>query len=159
MSSELRFQAWRLRGAWLYELKQYAKAEEAHLQAIGRYPAEYAPLQPDLSEAYRFLGLTQWSQDRLEEAVPNLARAVELNARSIWAHIHYGKALYAHDQHEAAASELDMALQLGRSNPAIWKNIITFWRSAGNTPKVAEICGQAQANGLVEAVQSECADR
>jgi Tfp pilus assembly protein PilF len=46
---------------------------------------------------YRFLGLSQWAQGKTSKAVSSLKKAIELNERNTWAHIHLavGKRLTA----------------------------------------------------------------
>jgi len=157
LSSRIRFQAWHTWGTWLYELHRVAEAETAFEQAVKIAPDDQQ-LRPLLSESYRFLGLTQWDQGQLDQALVSLEKAVALNTRSPWAHIHYGKVLYLQNHAHASATEAQFsaALKLYPENAMIWKNVYDFWRWVGEARHAESLCARAHAAGLSAVLSQEC---
>ncbi len=92
INPEIRFRAWYAWGVRLTDQQRPVEAERALQTAISAFPND-PRLYPILSETYRFLGLAQWAQDRLDEAVNSLRTAVQVNDQNVWAHIHFGMAV------------------------------------------------------------------
>jgi tetratricopeptide (TPR) repeat protein len=154
---ELRFRAWHTWGLWLTERHRGAEAEVALLKAIAVCPAD-PPLRPVLAETYRYLGLAQWSQNRLEQATQSLSMAVQLDEQNVWAHIHYGKVLFLRDPSKApeTAEQFAVALRLRPSNVDLWKNLIEFWQHANALNYARALCIQAQTQGLASGLAEVC---
>ena len=110
-----------------------------------------------LSDVYRQIGLILWEQDRLPEALPYMARALELNERSAWANIHYGKVLYLVDptQADRAAHFFAVALSLD-PRPDIWRNLIEFWAWVKEPERQAALCAQSRQAGVELGNLKEC---
>jgi tetratricopeptide (TPR) repeat protein len=154
LTAAIRFRAWHDWGIWLHAQKQNIEAERALLWAIELYP-KGTDLQPVLSETYRFLGLAQWAQGRLDDAAQNLELAVELDEQNVWAHIHYGKVLYLHDPGRASETEQEfaVALQLDPTSASVWRNLVEFWFWVKEVERLDTLCRQAPrevASALVE---------
>lgn len=160
---EIRFRAWHYWGVWLNGQRHHAEAGKALLNAIVLYPqGSEARLQPLLSQTYVYLGLTQRSQGNLDQAVGSLETAVQLNERSPWAHISYGKSLYLQDPGRAFETEREFAIALSLSthNPQIWKNLISFWRQQGELEKAESLCQEAkQIKEMVLELEEACPSR
>ncbi len=145
----MRFDAWYRWGKWLYSQQRSAEAEIALQRAVEIY-SEYLEgsedLKPLLSEAYRFLGLTQWAQQRMDLAVYNLRLAVHWNDQNLWAHIHLGKTLYLQDrkQVEETEKEFAYALDLRPDDVSLWVNLIQFWRWVDEDSRAKSLCNQAK---------------
>jgi len=158
LGTEIRFRAWHAWGRWLVEQGRNAEAEAALLKAAAIASSEM--LRSLLSETYRFLGLSQWAQDKLDEAVRSLETAVELDGQNVWAHIHYGKVLYLHDPGRGldAEREFALALQLRSNDAVIWRNLIEFWALTKNAERMNVLCRQAPgdvASNLVDVCSSQ----
>jgi len=156
-NQQIRFRAWYLWGVWLHQGQREAEAESALLKAIAVYP-EGSRLEQMLSEAYRMLGLAQQAQGKLEQAVRNLETAVRLNEQNVWAHIHFGQALYRYDTGRVSEVEKEfaVALNLKPDDVKIWRNIIGFWRREGEIERAESLCLQAQQKGIASALKEIC---
>ncbi len=154
---QVRFQAWRLWGTWLYDRQRFVEAKTALQKAIEIYPVDDR-LRPALSDAYRFLGLAEWNMSRQNEAVQSLEKAVELNVESPWAHISYGTVLYLHDSRQTPTAEAEFAaaLKLRPGDPEVWRQLVSFWRRAGEMQRAEALCRQARATGVGIALKVEC---
>ncbi|MBU0510510.1 MAG: hypothetical protein KJ638_02265 [Chloroflexi bacterium] len=141
---QVRFLAWYQWGVWLHLEHHSIEAESVLRKAIELYP-DQAPLKSTLSEAYRFLGLAQWAQDNLKDAVTNLKQAVQVNQENTWAHIHYGKVLYLYDPGLVLETqkEFDSAINLATDKIDIWINLIDFWKWVGEVEQTELLCQQA----------------
>lgn len=157
INSELRLRAWLRWTTLLHEEQRFAEVEQGLQHLIVTTP-DIDPSTTRLwSEVYRFLALSLWGQKRAAEAIPYAAKAVELNERSTWAHIHYGKILYIADPDQVHLTEQAFAKALALDpHPAIWRNLIGFWRLVKEPERAAALCRQAQQQGLAEEVQQEC---
>jgi tetratricopeptide (TPR) repeat protein len=160
LSPQMRFQAWRLRGTWLYEQRQMAAAEAALVKSIALAPAE-KQLHPDLSEAYRFLALAQWNQQHQQEALQSLEMALTLNPQNPWAYIDRGKLVYLQDRANITTAEMQFtqALAFLPENVDVWKQIIGFWQYVGETQKIALWCQEAQSKGIASQLDMLCPNR
>ncbi|WP_322511220.1 tetratricopeptide repeat protein [Chloroflexus sp.] len=144
VNEELLLRAWFEWGLLLREERRAEEAEQAFRRAI-MAPMTDPASQWRLSEAYRYLGLTLWDQNRLTEALPYLAEAVKLNPSSAWAHIHYGKVLYLVDRARVSEVEQSFATALALDpRPEIWRNLIEFWRWQQEPDQLIALCAQAQ---------------
>jgi tetratricopeptide (TPR) repeat protein len=154
---QVRFQAWRLWGTWLYDRQRFVEAKTALQKAIEIYPADDR-LRPALSDAYRFLGLAEWNMSRQNEAVQSLEKAVELNVESPWAHISYGTVLYLHDRRQTPTAEAEFAaaLKLRPGDPEVWRQLVSFWRRSGEIQRAEALCRQAETTGVGLALKAEC---
>lgn len=151
-----RCQAWLRWGASLHEQKRDRKAEMVLSEAIARCP-EAPRFSTLLSEIYRFLALSQWAQGKVDQAVSNARKAVELNEKSVWAHIHYGKILYFHDPSLVKQTDHEFAVALNLSpNVEIWRNLIGFWRWVGEMEQASQLCERAITLGLSAELTEEC---
>lgn len=156
VDEETRLRAWLQWGAYLHNQHRYAEAE-VFLKRVIATSSESSAFSPLLSEMHRFLGLSQWAQGDMSEAVESLRRAVELNDWNTWAHIHYGKVLYLFDPRLASQTEREFAIAL-RQNPGvdIWQNLIGFWRWVGEIERANRMCDQAASAGLSADLDQEC---
>lgn len=155
VNEDLALRAWLRWGILLREEQDPQNAEQALRRAI---TISMPPTsQWRLSEAYRHLGLALWDQNRLPEALPYLAEAVNLNPRSAWAHIHYGKVLYLVDptQIDQVEHSFETALALN-PRPEIWKNLIGFWQWQQEPTLQAALCQKAAQQGLSAEVMQVC---
>lgn len=152
-----RFQAWHDWGIWLYEQQRTNEAEHVFLEAIASYPAQ-AGLESLLSETYRFLGLSQWAQDNLSAALDSLSKAVQLDERNVWAHIHYGKVLFLQDAQRVAEveKEFDTAFELSPDNVTVWENIIDFWRWRQEVERAEILCHKVQKKNFASDLIALC---
>ena len=141
---DAQFLAWYQWGKWNYLNGRAELAASALGYAIGNTPGK-TNLQPTLSEAYRFLGLAEWEQDNLEVAVENLQKAVQINPQNVWAHIHYGKVLYARNPSRApdTSEQFAFALDLAVDRLEVWMNIIDFWVWVDEVDQANQLCKQA----------------
>lgn len=157
---ETRFLAWHLWGVSLHRQYREAEAESALRKAIALYPGG-EQLQPTLSDAYRFLGLSQRNQGNLEGALQSLATSVQLNAGNPWARIQFGQTLYQHDAQRAleAEREFSVALSLKPGDIRIWKSVIDFWRRNGETGRADSLCLEARERGMVSGLEEVCPSR
>jgi tetratricopeptide (TPR) repeat protein len=157
INPEIRFHAWHSWGVRLFDQQRNSEAEQALQTAISAFPDGPLP-RPLLSETYRFLGLAQWAQGKLDQAVNSLKIAVQLDKQNVWAHIHYGKVLYLEDVDHASETEreFETALSLNPGNVPVWKNLIEFWRFVKETTYAQELCRQSQAAGLAAALAKVC---
>lgn len=157
INSELRLRAWLRWAALLHEEQNFAEVEQG-LQYLIMTTHDIDPSTTRLwSDVYRFLALSLWAQDRAAEALPYATKAVELNEQSTWAYIHYGKILYIADPDQVYLTEQAFAKALALDpHPAIWRNLIGFWRWVKEPERAAALCRQAQQQGLAEEVQQEC---
>lgn len=146
LDQKMRFEAWFRWGRWLYSQQKLAEAEIALQKAIEIYPEDSQGLQPLLSEAYRFLGLAQWAQQKMDLAVHNMRLAVQWNDQNAWAHIHFGKALYLQDQEQAEETEREFAyaLTLRPEDVSLWVNLVQFWRWVDEDSRADDLCSQAK---------------
>ncbi len=157
INAEIRFRAWYAWGVWLFEQHQNVEAEQAFHTAISVLPND-SMLWTMLSETYRFLGLAQWAQNRLDEAANSLKTAVQFDRQNIWAHIHYGKVLYlqsAEHLHETE-NEFAAALRLAPKNADVWQNLIEFWHWVKEPGQADAICLQARAGGVTLNLAEVC---
>lgn len=156
IDDEMRPRAWLQWGAYLHDQQRDVEAEAVLERAIATSP-ESPALSSLLSEMYRFLGLSQAAQGKMIEAVQSMKRAVELNDRNTWAHIHYGKVLYFFDPHLAHQTEHEFVIAL-EQNPDvdIWRNLIGFWRWVGEIERANQMCDQATSAGLSSDLVQEC---
>jgi len=160
LDPETRFLAWRLWGASLYRQHRQAEAESALWKAIAVYPGE-EQLQPTLSDAYRFLGLSQRNQGNLKGALESLATSVRLNPENPWARIQFGQTLYWHDAGRASEveREFSVALNLEPGDIRIWESVIRFWRQNGETGRADSLCLEARERGFVSGLEEVCPSR
>lgn len=154
VNEELPLRAWFAWGVFLRQEQRVEEAEHAFRRAI-TVPITDPAARWRLSEAYRHLGLTLWDQNRLAEALPYLAEAVNLNPYSAWAHIHYGKVLYLVDPERIDEVKVSFtsALTLDPS-PITWQNLIEFWQWMKQSAEVKALCEQAHSQGIV--IDKEC---
>lgn len=157
INPEIRFHAWHSWGVRLVEQQRNREAEQALQTAISVFPNS-PPLRPIFSETYRFLGVAQWAQGKLDQAAANLKIAVQLDNQNVWAHIHYGKVLYLEDVEHAPETkrEFETALTLNPGNVVVWKNLIEFWRFVKENKYAQELCKQSQAAGIAAALAKVC---
>jgi tetratricopeptide (TPR) repeat protein len=157
---EMRFRAWYSWGVRLFDQQRNREAEQALQTAISVFPTGPLP-RPVLSEAYRFLGLAQWAQGKLDPAANSLKIAVQTDNQNVWAHIHYGKVLYLQDPSHSVETENEFAIALGLSpNSAdAWKSLIQFWHLMKKTREAEMLCSQAQATAVASMLREECAPR
>jgi tetratricopeptide (TPR) repeat protein len=160
LDPETRFLAWRLWGVSLHRQHREAEAESALWKAIALYPGG-EQLQPTLSDAYRFLGLSQRTQGNLEGALQSLATSVRLNAGNPWARIQLGQTLYQHDARRApeAEREFSVALSLKPGDIRIWKSVIDFWRRNGERGRAESLCLEARERAIVSGLEEVCPSR
>ncbi|MBC7227478.1 MAG: tetratricopeptide repeat protein [Thermoflexales bacterium] len=158
IDEETRLRAWLRWGTYLLEHQREKEAETVLERAIAICP-ESPTFSPLLSEIYRILGLSQWAQGKKVEAVSSLRRAVELNDKNTWAHIHYGKIIYLFDRNLATQTENEFNIAL-KQNPGvdIWRNLINFWRSVGESARADQLCKQATLSGLSKELGEECSN-
>jgi tetratricopeptide (TPR) repeat protein len=150
--------AWYQWGVWLYLEGRNFEAENP-LRKAADFLIDQANMQSTLSEAYRFLGLAQWAQDDLANAVLNLRYAVQINPQNPWAHIHYGKVLYLFDFDQILEVEenFNAALYLAPDNIDIWINIIDFWMWVGEEEQAQQLCQRALALIITDGqINSKC---
>jgi tetratricopeptide (TPR) repeat protein len=149
VNEELSLRAWMAWGILLRQEQRAKEAEYAFRRAI-TVPITDPASTWRLSEAYRQLGLTLRDQNRLTEALPYLAEAVNLNPRSTWAHIHYGKVLYLADplQVQQTDQAFTTALTLD-PRPEIWQNLIEYWQWVQNKERAQQLCRTAVQHGIV----------
>ncbi len=145
-AAELRFQAWYSWGIWLLEQKQYSEAITALQKAVASYPGS-PDLQATLAEIYRLLGEAEWGLGNLPGAARYFQTAIELDARNVWAHIHYGKVLYLQDAKaiQETAKQFTIALEIQPDQIETWENLIDFWLWTGETEQASLLCQQARA--------------
>jgi tetratricopeptide (TPR) repeat protein len=160
INPEIRFRAWHSWGVRLVEQQRNNEAEQALQTAISGFPNNPL-LRPLLSETYRFLGLAQWAQGKLDQAADSLKIAVQLDNQNVWAHIHYGKVLYLENADHASETkrEFEAALTLTPGNVEVWKNLIEFWRFVKETRHAQELCTQGQGAGVASALAEVCSFR
>jgi tetratricopeptide (TPR) repeat protein len=153
---EIRFRAWHSWGVRLVEQQRNSEAEQALQTAISVFPNDPL-LRTILSETYRFLGLAQWAQGKLDQAVNSLETAVQVDSHNVWAHIHYGKVLYLQDPSHLAETENEFTIALGLSsnNADAWKSLIGFWRLMKKPEKADLLCSRARATA-VASLLTEC---
>lgn len=142
----MRFEAWYAWGVLLFQQENWPAAEIALQTAVdGEYEVSDS-LRPIQSEAYRYLGLSQWQQADIEPAVANLRQSVYWNEQNAWAHVHFGKLLYIQDpqQLNLTKSEFAYALTLQPEDTTLWQNLLTFWDSMGEDSQTRHLCDQAK---------------
>lgn len=154
---EIRFHAWYAWGVRLVDQQRNSEAEQALQTAIAVFPNS-PPLRPVLSETYRFLGIAQWAQGKLDQAANSLKIAVQIDNQNAWAHIHYGKVLYLENVDHASDTkrEFEAALALNPGNVTVWNNLIEFWRFVKETKYAQELCRQSQEAGTAAALAKVC---
>jgi tetratricopeptide (TPR) repeat protein len=156
-SSEMRLRAWVRWASILHDAQRFAEVERGLRHVLDTTAQDDRSVDWLLSEVYRRLGVALWVQDRPGEALPFAMKAVELNDRSVWAHIHYGKILYFSDPGQVHQTEQAFAKALALdSRPQIWLNLIGFWKWVKESERAIALCRQAQRQGLSEEIQSEC---
>ncbi len=148
--------AWMQWGLTLIEEQSLLEAEQAFRYAVA-ISEQHQMADRYRSEAYRHLGIALWRQGDLDAALSAMSKALELNPRSVWANIHYGKVLYLADSTQRAAVEQVFATALSLNpDPAIWQNLIGFWRWVGEPVQVAALCAQARQAGVDMTALTEC---
>lgn len=157
LNIELRLRAWLRWAIFLHEEQRFVEVEQG-LRHLIETTSEIEPRHAAiLSDIYRQLALALWAQGRAVDALPYAETAVELNERSTWAHIHYGKILYfAYPEridHVEQAFATALALEPSSS---VWNNLIGFWRWVKDEERAKALCQQAQQQGLTEEVEQEC---
>ncbi|MBO9313434.1 MAG: tetratricopeptide repeat protein [Chloroflexus sp.] len=156
-SAEMRLRAWVRWASILHDAQRFAEVERGLRHVLDTTAQDDRSVDWLLSEVYRRLGVALWVQDRPGEALPFAMKAVELNDRSVWAHIHYGKILYFSDPGQVHQTEQAFAKALALdSRPQIWLNLIGFWKWVKESERAIALCRQAQRQGLSEEIQSEC---
>ncbi|OAN47414.1 hypothetical protein A6A03_00815 [Chloroflexus islandicus] len=156
VNEELSLRAWLAWGILLRQEQRSEEAEHAFRRAI-TIPITDPGSTWRLSGAYQQLGLTLWDQNRLAEALPYLAEAVNLNPYSAWAHIHYGKVLYLVDPTQVDQVEQSFATALALDpRPEIWRNLIEFWRWRQASEPLLALCIQAQQQGIPQDSTKAC---
>lgn len=156
VDEEMRLRAWLRWGAYLHEQQRDVEAEAVLKRVIATSP-ESPAFFPLLSEIYRFLGLSQWAQGNMSEAVQSMKRAVELNAQNTWAHIHYGKVLYFFDPRLIYQTEHEFAIALEQNSSVdIWRNLIDFWRWVGKIDRANQLCERVKTLGLSADLRDKC---
>jgi TolB-like protein/DNA-binding winged helix-turn-helix (wHTH) protein/Flp pilus assembly protein TadD len=92
-------------------LAQYAAHEDPTLLSQARAAALHAlSLSPDLAEAHASLGLIDNQAGRLQEAIPHLRRAIELDPHYGPAQMWYGRNLFLQRDYAAADRVFEKAL-------------------------------------------------
>lgn len=157
INNEVEFFAWYSMGKLLFELNQMENAEDALIYSINIEPKNGVPSY-DLSEAYRYLGLSQWSQQKYDLAKKNLEISIKTNNNNPWAHIHYAKLLWIIDQNllSEIRGELYYALQIAPNNLTVWESVINFWNVNNFFENVIELCERAEKQGLILADIPSC---
>lgn len=148
VNPEIEFNAWFSWGKILLEQERNKKAEDAISYSINLDPKGVPSY--DLSEAYRFLGLSQWAQEEYTIARINFERAIEVNNNNPWAHIHYGKLLWILDQNliSEIQDEFNIAFEIAPLSPTVWESAIRFWIENNHSDKAEQLCQQADNRGM-----------
>lgn len=149
IDEEYQLRAWFERGLLFYNQNRFAEAEHDFRRAIA-VPVTNPALTWRLSEAYRFLGLSLWKTDSPAAALPYVTEAVQLNPRSTWAHIHYGKILYLVDPSQVQQTDQAFTTALTLDpRPEIWQNLIEYWQWVQNKERAQQLCRTAVQHGIV----------
>ena len=145
----VRFLAWYRYGRLVYENEDWSLAEIVLKQAIDYHPGGNIQYWA-LSEVYRFLAQYQLNQNQLDQALPNLKMALEINPRNTWAFVSYGKGLIATDQTNINLAEqlFHQAVELAGTNPVVWRNIISILLEFNHSQRAAQFCDLAIQKGV-----------
>lgn len=144
-NADLRFLGWYRYGQWWYEKhRNFEVASEIMHQVVRMFP-ETPSSKFILSEAYRYIGFSNYYQESFDDAIFYFNRALEIDSGNRWAKIGLGKALYEKNPTNVAEIERIFleALESHTQNLSLWRDIIHFWKQKNQDDLLKMLCERA----------------
>ncbi len=140
-NSQTRFTAWFEWGNSRLFKQEFPEAQEALEKAL-EISSRESGIEGNMSELHRLLGGAQWGQGKLKPALDRMKEAIALDYNNAWAHIHYGKILYALDpeQVEEVQQQFIIAIEIQSDQVETLANLVAFWRNVGQSEAADELC-------------------
>ena len=104
---------------------------------MARLEAE-AKNKPDDPDVHYQLGILQYKNSRVKEAIETWLKAVELDAENAELRNYLGKALLEEGRHEEAARQLQKAIELNPNMPTVYYNLAVAEEFTGETALAVE---------------------
>ncbi|WP_428839428.1 tetratricopeptide repeat protein [Bellilinea caldifistulae] len=150
-NADLRFFGWYRYGQWWYEkLGNFEISSEIMHQVIRMFP-ETPSSKFILSEAYRYIGYSNYYKGNFYDAIFYFNRALEIESKNGWAKIGLGKALY--EKGNPNVNEIERifleALEFHSQNLSLWRDVIYFWKQKNQNDFFELTCEKAAQKEIV----------